>query len=166
MELLLVNWKRPLVLALGGIALGGVPAVAAPTITATGDWSPSIGAADLQGGPGSDLLATYESSGSQVTLDIGSLAGDADAWRIDVRRTDSDWPVPFTLAVRRTADGMGGGSISGGDSYLTITESDQALFSGAGDRLGIEAQLRLGGVSLAIPPGIYSTTLTYTVVDT
>ncbi|HYE77629.1 MAG TPA: hypothetical protein VEI97_06560 [bacterium] len=161
-----MSWPRLLACAVGGLLLSGGAVAAEPLIAADGDWAPSIGAGDLQAGAGSDLAPTYESSASQVALDITATAGDGDSWRVDVRRTDADWPAAFTLAVRRTSDGMGSGSINGGDMYLTITESDQPFFAGAGDRLNIGAQLRLGGVSLQVPPGIYGTTLTYTLVDT
>jgi len=139
---------------------------AAPAIVVTGDWNPAIGAADLQSGAGSDLVPTLQSSASQVAVDITGMAGDSDAWRIDVRRTDSVWHGDFTLEVRRTSDGAGSGVINSGSSYLELTVLDEALCDGEGDRTGFEAQFRLGGISLQIPPDVYSTTLTWTLVDT
>lgn len=157
---------RVLLAALSLLMASASPGWTAPAIVVTGDWSPVIGAADLQSGAGSDLVPTLQSAANQAAIDITGLTNDSDAWRIDVRRTDSVWPVDFTLEVRRTSEGLGGGFIVSGQSYLGISVVDQLLCEGEGDRTGVEAQFRLGGISLQVPPDIYSTTVTWTLVDT
>jgi hypothetical protein len=80
-------------------------------------------------------------------------------------RTDVTWDSHLTLSVRRTSDGVGGGAISGGDSYLPLGTGTSTFFSGTGDRLNIQMQLRLDGVSASVPANSYATTITFTVVD-
>jgi len=132
-------------------------------IAATGDWSLTITCADLQAGPGSDLVSTYESASDAVLLTITNTGGGA--WRVYVRRTDTTWHGNFTLSVRRTGDGTGGGTISGGTAYQAIGETDAEFFSGTGDRSNIPVQFKLAGMSLQVPPATYATTITYAVVQ-
>lgn len=148
------------------LILGVVTPARAIDITVSGDWSRTITASDLQAGAGSDLASTYESASNQASITISGTGGNTDAWRVDVRRTDTTWHANFTLSVKRTADGSGGGGISGGTAYQAITTTDASFFSGTGDRTGVTAQLKLEGMSVQVPPATYSTTITYTVVDT
>ncbi len=135
-------------------------------ITATGNWSETIDASDLIGGAGSDLTSTYESASAQTSITITNTQNNVDDWRVDVRRADTTWHGNFTLSVQRTGDGTGGGSISGGVSYQAVGTTDASFFSGAGDRTGITVQLKLDGMSVQVPINTYSTTVTFTVVDT
>jgi hypothetical protein len=135
-------------------------------IALAGSWAVSIDAGDLTGGPGTDLTDTYESETAQITITISNTPGSGDNWRVDVKRMDTNWDSDLTLEVRRTGDGAGGGSISGGTTYQEIDTTDTAFFSGSGDRSDITLQLRLSGVSVHVPPDAYSTSVTYTVVDT
>jgi len=135
-------------------------------ITTTGSWSEYIDVDDLQSGAGSDLTDTYTSAVDEVTLDIDNTTGSSDSWRVDVSRADTDWPTGVRLYVQRTSAGTGSGSISGGGTYSEVTSSDTTFFSGAGDRTGIDIQLRITGMSLSVSPDTYLTTVTYSVVDT
>ena len=118
-------------------------------------------------GAGSDLAAEYESASSAVTLTISATGGASDAWRVDIRRVDgANWHASMALYARRTSDGTGSGTVSGGTSYQTITTTDQTFFSGAGDRSDVAIQQKLGGISVGIQPNTYATTVYYTVVDT
>ena len=132
---------------------------AAPAITAIGNWSLTIDSGDLVGGAGTDLIETYESGADETLIAISNMAGNEDNWRVDVRRTDTSWHGDLRLWVRRTGDGSGAGSITGGTSYQEVSSTDGAFFSGAGDRSGIPIQLQLTGVSLQVPPESYSTRL-------
>ena len=135
------------------------------SISATGDWTETIDAFDLVSGAGSDLIDTYESIANATVLTITAAGGGGGKpWRIDVKRTDSNWHTDFTLYVRRTSDGTGPGSISGGLSYIEIVTTDSSFFSGVDNRSGIDVQYELTGMSVSVPPAIYSTTVTYTVV--
>ena len=138
-----------------------LPAIA---LVCTGSWSPVIGAADLVAGAGSALRSTYESAADQVSVTISDTAGSGDAWRVDVRRVDGTWNDDVDLWIVRTSDGTGG-TVTGGTSYVQVTTSDQTFFSGSDDVSGIACRLRLTGVSIAVPPGSYGTTVWLTVVD-
>lgn len=139
--------------------------VQAATITVTGTWFRTIGSADLQAGPGSNLTATYSSATNQITMGLATTG--ALPWRVDVRRIDSLWHANFVLSIRRTNNGTGGtGTVSGGTTYLQITTINQTFVTGSGTRTGITLQERLGGVSVQIPPATYTTTIQYTAVDT
>lgn len=122
------------------------------SITATGGWSETIDADDLISGAGSDLKSSYESEVGATLLTISGCVDDNDTWEVRVSRIDYNWP--FTLLVKT----------SGGE-YQAITASNSPLFSGAGDT-SIPLQYKLEGMSVQIPPATYSTTITYTVVDT
>lgn len=138
---------------------------AAISISSTGNWSETIDALDLQAGAGSDLIDTYESAADQVSIDISGTTGPTDDWRVDVKKVDTTWHSSFHLYVKRTSDGTGSGSISGGTIYQEVTGTDQSFFSGSGDRSAAYIQLKLSGVSIQIPLETYTTTVYYTVVD-
>ncbi len=132
------------------------------SITVTGSWSETIDASDLQAGAGSDLVSTYESAADAVSISISDPSGN---WTIDVKKIDTNWHSNLHLNVKRTSDGTGPGSISGGDAYQEITDIDQNFFSGNGDRSNVNVQLKLTGISIQVAPDTYSTTVYYTVYD-
>jgi hypothetical protein len=135
-------------------------------LSATGGWSETVDETDLVSGAGSDLVDTYESATDATTMTISNCTGDTDNWRLDVRRIDEGgWHGDFTLFVKRTSDGEGNGSISGGLSYIEITTTDAQLFSGAGDRSNISIQYKLTGMSITVLPDTYSKTVVFTVAD-
>ncbi len=132
-------------------------------ITAAGSWTETINSSDLASGAGSNLSNNYESSSNATTLEIENCSGDGDNWRVYVRRSNVNWHNDLHIYVQRKTDGDGGGSISGGDSYHVITDSDTQFFSGAGNRSNIKLQYKLSGMSISVPPNAYSATITYTV---
>ncbi|MGQ9779877.1 MAG: hypothetical protein ACUVRM_08385 [Bacillota bacterium] len=134
-------------------------------ISASGGWSETVDEFDLVSGAGSDLTPVYESAANATILSISGSVDNTDTWRVDVKRVDSAWHGDFTLYVRRTSEGTGGGTISGGDLYIEVTTVDGEFFYGAGDRSDINVQYKLSGMSVRIPPDIYSSTIVYTVVD-
>jgi len=136
------------------------------SVSVGGVWSETVDETNLAGGPGSDLAGTYESSADQISADISGTAGDLDTWRVEVKKTDTTWHDDLHLYLKRTSDGIGSGSISGGGSYLEATDTYAELFSGRGDRTGIHLQLKIMGVSAGVPADAYSATISYTVVDT
>jgi len=154
-----------LLLLAGILPLTNLPG-SAMDIVALGSWSETVDANDLVGGAGGTLTATYESALDQASLSIQNTAAVDDSWRVDIRRLDINWPPDCNLSLRRTSDGTGGGSIFGGGSYQIIGTTDSAFLSGAGDRDGVDLQLKLGGLSIQVSPDTYSTTVIYTLVDT
>jgi hypothetical protein len=148
------------------VLLWGAYSAGAVDISALGDWSETIDASRLIGGAGGILPGTYESATDQSVIAIQNTFESSDSWRVDISRLDTNWPAGFILSGKRTSDGSGGGSITGGAGYQIIETTDAAFFSGAGDRSGIDIQLKLTGMTIQILPGTYSTTLVFTLVDT
>ncbi len=142
-------------------ALAAAPAGAADIGLTGGGWSETIDAGDLFAGAGTDIRSPIESGSSEFRVDVSNTGGAS--WTLNLRRSDLSWPSGVTLAARRTTDGSGAGSISGGASYQTISALDQALFSGSGDRSGIGIQLKLEGLSVQHAPAFYETTVTYSI---
>ncbi len=134
-------------------------------ITATGNWNNVMDASDLIAGAGTDFM-NCESALDQTLITISNTGGDSDTWRVDVRRTDTNWHGLFILQMKRQGAGTGSGSISGGTAYLDVGTSDTSFFSGAGDRTDIPLRYKCKDCSVQVPPDSYSTTLTFTVVDT
>lgn len=130
-------------------------------LTAVGGWSRTVNSGDLAAGAGSNLLAAYESAAGASTVDISNTGGAG--WRVDIRRSDGNWDSHFTLSVRRTSDGAGAGSVSGGDAYQAVGTNDTTLFTGVANRSGVDLQYRLSGMSVSVPPGSYTTTVILTV---
>ena len=139
--------------------------VQAIDIATSGGWTETIDASDLISGAGSNLIDTYESVTNASTANISNCTGDSDNWRVDVRRVDGTWHGDYTLYVKRTSDGTGTGSISGGLSYIEITTTDAQFFTGSGNRDNIDLQYELTGMSVSALPDNYSTTVVFTVVD-
>jgi hypothetical protein len=132
------------------------------SITVTGSWSETIDASNLQTGAGKNLIDSHESARDAIEIDIDTfLEGD---WMIDVNKVDTNWHSSFNLYVKRTSDGSGSGSISGGTSYQEATYVNETFFSGRHDRSNIHVQLKFSGVSIQVPPDTYSTMVYYTVV--
>jgi hypothetical protein len=135
-------------------------------LSLVGAWSEPIGASDLVSGAGSDLADAYESTVDEVVITIATTTGAGDNWRVDVRKSDTNWPSSFKLWVQRTSDGTGPGSITGGTTYQQVTGSDASFFSGAGDRSNVDVRVKLTGASVSELPDTYVASLIYTVVDT
>ncbi len=162
--------KRPVAFALPLLTLvfcWTQPAFAVLSIATTGSWSLTVDATDLVAGAGTDLVSTQTSSSTQGSIDITGTTGSTDNWRVDVKRVDTTWDSDFTIYVRRTGDGTGTGTISGGTTFQAVTTTDATFFSGAGDRSGIDVEFKIEGFSVStIPVDIYDTSITYTIVDT
>ncbi|MGB8952364.1 MAG: hypothetical protein WCC06_06840 [Candidatus Aminicenantales bacterium] len=135
------------------------------TITLWGSWTETINSSDLLGPPGSDLNPSYESSATQVTLNLRNTQNRN--WEVDVRKVDSTWNPLLHLYLRRTSDGNGRGWISGGTpNYLEVTDSyDSRFIWGRDNRTEIYLQFKVDGVSVAIPPNVYTTTIYYTAIE-
>ena len=142
------------------ICYGGV--CWAISITATGSWSQTIDASNLTGGAGTDLNSTYYSAYDAVKINISATAN----WEVAVKKINGNWHSSLLLSVKRSSDGTGAGSISGGTAYLEVTDIDQSFFSGNKSRNNVCVQFRLTGVSIQVPPGVYTATVYYTVTGT
>ena len=151
-------------LLLSSVRLFAPPAI---SLKVTGKWDMILRPTDLTGGAGTDYQNPFESAVDEVKLTISKTAGPTAPWRIDIRKTDITWDPSLTLNVKRSSDGTGDGTISGGTSYLSVTSTDQQLFTGTGDRSQIGLQYQIGGFSVNnINMTTYDTTIYITVVET
>ncbi len=132
-------------------------------ITVTGSWFLTIDASDLQAGAGSDLNPTYLSATDQIGIDIENTS---TSWVVSVRGAVTKWPPGVTFYIRRTTDGTGSGSISGGTSWQQVAGANQQFFTGSLTRINVGVQCGLTGVSIQITPDTYSGTVIYTVTET
>ncbi len=132
-------------------------------IAATGGWSETINATDLISGAGSDLTGTYQSATNATVLDLTNASGNNDKWRIDMQRSDGTWHASFTLYIKRTSTPP---RINGGTTFTEIRTTTDAFIDGKGNFSGLNCQYQLTGMSVSIPPNTYSTTITFTIVDT
>lgn len=150
------------VLWLIAVLILGVATLEAGTvdITASGGWSGVIGAADLIAGAGSNI--GDKDSAPNATFLMVSATGYS--WRVDVRRSDMSWNSNLILYARRTSDGTGSGIVFGGTSFVPVGTIAVSFFSGNGSRANMGVQYRLHS-SVSVPPGNYSTTIIYTVVQ-
>ena len=137
------------------------PMIGAQTISLTGDWALTIDAANLQSGPGSDLVSQYPSDVDQIIVNIMETLGTS--WIVTIRGQVYNWHSDMSFYVRRRSDGIGFGWISGGENWLMVTGIDQQFFQGRRNRSGINIQCGLTGVSVQIPPEFYSGSIIYTV---
>lgn len=141
--------------------LAASPLAYAVDIGVTGSWFETIDRDDLAAGAGSDVRTPIDSTSAQVTLDITNTLGAG--WTVQLSRSDISWPAGVTIAARRTSDGTGGGSISGGAAYVGANSAPQIFFTGTGDRTGIQIQIRTEGLSVQTAPGTYTSGLIYSV---
>lgn len=155
--------------AFAALLIGGLcwqPSAWALDLSVSGSWTEIIDSNDLQSGAGSDLTSETTSLSNQTDASISSTTGSSDLWEVEVNRSDTNWDSGVQLWVRRTSDGTGSGSISGGASFTEVTAVDSAFFSGGGDRSGVEIELRITGLAVDVPVDTYITSVTYTVIDT
>jgi hypothetical protein len=136
----------------------------AQDITVTGTWSETIDAVDLLDGAGSDI-APIVSSTSQLTIDLA--ISTSNSWNVSIIRDSATWHSDLILSAKRTSNGTGSGTISGGTSWQVITNSSTEFFGGVGEpgnRTGISVQLKLQS-SITVPPDNYSSTVTFYFVE-
>jgi len=140
------------------------PTVFSQSITINGDWDLSIGYSDLISLPVSDLNDTYKSKVRQTKIRIGRARNKY--WEVSISMSPNTfWPDDFHLFARRTRDGTGNGYVQGGESFQEVTSIDNYFFDGFLNRRRMWVQYQLTGVSIKIPAGTYSATITYTVVE-
>lgn len=144
------------------LAAGRVEAI---DLTATGNLAAGAIPAAALVAAGTRPVGTYEYP-SSTGLDVTLTKNKRDNWSIEVRHSTTSWPPAVKLWVKRSSNGIGAGTLSGGEIYQEVTASNRTLCSGAGDRSGISLAFQLTGLSLLDPPGSYHSSALFTVVDT
>lgn len=158
------------------------------TITVAGtNWTPTIPTITEAG---SNYAGTYQSSTNQITIsgelpkDFLSILSSSSA-KVSMHYTSTSWHNSLLLYAKRnggTATLSGGtcvlcsATITGGDTtYIQIPQTVDATFFninffgtlGVGNTKltysGINAQLQIGGVSVAIPVATYTAQIVFTI---
>lgn len=142
------------------------PAAAEINIVVTGSWNEVIDRNDLSAGAGSDLAGSFTSSNKENLITINGTMNKRDNWQVSVKRVDTLWDGRMRLFVRRTSNGAGPGTISGGEAFVPVAQNDVVFFTGAGNLNNIRVQLQVTGTSIELPPNVYTSTIQYTVIDT
>ena len=162
----ITKWGLLFTMALGMVFLISSPAGAVINITVTGSWTQTIDKSNLTGGAGTVLTSTYTSAQNVNLVSITGAKNKNDNWQVNIQRIDTTWNSSLQIFARRTSNGTGTGSVSGGQAYIQVTLNNSVFFSGAGNMNNISVQLQLTGASLQISPNQYTTTIQYTVIDT
>jgi hypothetical protein len=141
-------------------------------ISVSAGWNLTIDANDLiqAGTPGSNLNGTsLSSTDTNITMNISFGVNN---YTVYASRTDSSgWPSGWALAVRRTSNGIGFGSITGGTNFVTIPNNlppyGPYLYNGNGWRflIGIELQLSSVTINSALAATTFGTRVTCTLTQ-
>jgi hypothetical protein len=162
-----MRWKRAVLSAALPLAVFVLPAEssAAIGIAAAGGYAESVSSSSLSAGPGSDIISHFDSPSGATVVDVTGCVDGADAWRVDVRLQRGSFDAGTRVLLKRTSDGAGAGSISGGTDFIEAVETDTEFFSGTGDRTNVCVQYRLEGLSVGSSQGPHSADVLITVVD-
>jgi hypothetical protein len=133
-------------------------------LTETGTWSiGTFAKAQLSGGAGTNFTGTQTSAVGAVKLTIKNTS--MTGWNMTVRRVDVNWNGILHVFVKRTGNGTGAGTVSGGLVYQEITTANVVVFSGAGNKTNIPLQFQLTGLSVAVGIGTFSSSIVYTITE-
>lgn len=118
--------------------------------------------------PGDPPVSTYENTLGDAYLDIdgGNRWGYGNTWGVTVNKTTTSWNTNLSLDILRDTSLS---YLSGGTNYITIpdTPTSALFFSCSTQRRArpvyLQQRVRISGGEP--PAGIYTTTITYTLVD-
>ncbi len=122
-----------------------------------GDWQLTVTAADFNIRTG--FTTSFLSADGEAKLRV---KGTNNPWDITHNRVDSNWPPEFLLSVKRTTIDS---ALSGGTSFIPIVLSETDFYSGQQMQGKVSLQYSLEGVSSAVSPGIYTTTVFYNIQE-
>lgn len=121
--------------------------------------------------------STLQSATNQTLIDVRvANTPGLNHYTVNIKRTDSgtNWNTAgLQIWARRTGTGTSGGgggsTVTGGTVYQEIMTSDLLFFEGDNSnntfRNDIPIQYQITGISVLVPVGSYSTTITYTLID-
>jgi len=120
-----------------------------------GDWQLTVTVADFNIRTG--FTDSFLGADGDIKLRVD---GKKKPWDVTHYRVDSNWPSELILSVKRTTTNK---ALSGGTSFTPIVFNETDFYSGKKMKRNVNFQYTLEGVSSAIPPGIYTTTVFYNV---
>jgi hypothetical protein len=142
------------------LVLSCVGVASAADLSSTGDWTENVNASHLTAGAGSNLPAAFQSVSGTTVLSIANAPGN---WRVKARRGSGNWNGNLILWVKRTSDGSGSGTISGGDTFVELGATDAEIFSGTEARGNISLQYKLTGLTSGVAPDAYTSSIIFTI---
>ena len=150
----------------------------AQNIEVDGQWVLTLNVSDFTAATWDQPTITSQSTENEILVNIYTYTGGLSwlwellsnyGWIVSIRLSDvSNWPSTFNLYARRTGDGSSpyGGSISGGDSWIEVPRSSsQQFFTGSKLKNDIPIQYELRNISVDVAPGVYTTTVLYTITS-
>jgi len=131
------------------------------SISVTGLWKVNLNATDLSAGAGSGFANPFVSLANEARIRVSNAT--LPNWSISIRKVDSTWDTDLPIYAKRTGPGSGG-TVTGGDAYQLITNTDTVFFSGTGEPMAIPIQyyidINMNGISALS----YVTAITYTII--
>lgn len=154
----------------------GIPRMQAQTYNFTitgGNWSQTIAATSITEAGLDYDPDTRTSAANQTRLTYRRSGGGATGRNftvtVQVHKTNTTWDDQIELWVRRTGDGTepapactSGGFVSGGTSWQQVTNTATSFFTGRCRRSNVPIQLEIRNISVVVPTGTKTTTITYT----
>lgn len=143
------------------------------TITANSSWNISIPANTITEA-GNNYTTNITSPINQTLVNFSVPAGLLGAnYTVSVHKIDTDWHTNLGLWTQRTGNGtssslLGTGSITGGVTFLQLTNSPQTFFYGntgilSSGRTNVPIQYEIRGISVLLPVKTYTTTVVFTI---
>jgi hypothetical protein len=140
-------------------------------VIVSGSWNANIPSSTIIEA-GNNYTGNYASASNQVQIShtVNPFWYWGHSWTVEIRKNDVNWDTSLKLYARRTGNGSGqilcSSTITGGLSYQEITGIDTYFYSGRCNRSNVPIQYELRNLSVLIPAGNQSTTITYTVTVT
>lgn len=140
----------------------------AQTGTASPGWTVSVPANTITEA-GTNYTTNFASAINQTLLSYNlSKQGNFDVF---IHKIDASWDSRLSLWAVRTGNGVasGGGSTSGGTTFMQLTSSPQSFITGGSGnsttRTNIPIQYEIRGLSVLIPVKTYTTTVVFTITN-
>jgi len=127
------------------------------------NWNiPTLSSSITKAGKNYEHIET--SALNHTVLKVNSLV----FWNVSVQQTvSSNWDPLLKLYVRRSGDGTGLVTISGGSAFQQVTGASSLFFSGllglGFGRDNIPIQYKIEGLSVLLPAKTYTTTILFTI---
>lgn len=135
----------------------------AQNLRLSGAWKVSHNNFQIEAGD--DIPGTIRSDADQISLSVNGNVNKSN-WVIRVHMEEyNTWNNNLELWVRRTGNGVGSGSVYGGNTFQRIARMETDFFSGQRVVNNIDVQYELRGATVLIPASNYQATIFYTLYE-
>lgn len=83
-------------------------------------------------------------------------------WSISAKKVDYGWHKDLKVYIRRTGQQS---ELSGGTSYINLTNTNKSFFAGRGNSFNIPLQVKVDNISTTIPSGFYCVYIIFTLFE-